>query len=85
MVEGKLIAPWAAELRSACHTATVDLNGRQLVIDMHNLTVINQEGENVVLELMNEGVMFRASGIYAKFVLANVARRAHAKLQEPIL
>ena len=32
-VEGRLISPWAAELKSACHSARTDLNSRELVID----------------------------------------------------
>jgi hypothetical protein len=40
VVEGKLIAPWAAELSTAWRNATADLNGRELVIDVKCLTAI---------------------------------------------
>jgi hypothetical protein len=33
IVEGKLIAPWAAELRNACQQASADRRGRELVIE----------------------------------------------------
>jgi hypothetical protein len=33
VVEGKLLAPWVAELRSACEKARADLRGRELVIE----------------------------------------------------
>ena len=55
IVEGKLITPWAAELRSACEDARVDLGGRELVVEMKHVTTISQEGENVVIELINAG------------------------------
>jgi hypothetical protein len=55
VVEGKLIAPWVAELRNACQEARADLRGRELVIVMKHITTISQEGENVILELINRG------------------------------
>jgi len=53
IVEGKLIAPWAAELKSACEKARADLRGRELVVEMKHITTISQEGENVIIELIN--------------------------------
>ena|SRR5215469_12672983 len=82
VLEGKLIAPWAAELRTACEKVRADLDGRELVIDMKHLTVISQEGENVLFELMNEGIKFRCQDVFAKQVLKQVARRASRNLQE---
>jgi hypothetical protein len=75
ILEGKLIAPWAAELRTVCEKARADLGSRELVIDMKHLTVISQEGENLLFELMNEGVKFRCQGVLAKQVLKQVAHR----------
>jgi hypothetical protein len=45
LVEGKLIAPWAAEPRIACERARADLRGRELVIEMKQITMISQEGK----------------------------------------
>ena len=61
VLEGKLIAPWVAELRKAFENSRADLNGRDLVIELKNLTAINQEGENLFLQLMNSGVKFRGA------------------------
>ena len=81
-VEGKLIAPWAAELRSACEESRVDLLGRELVIEMKHVTTISQEGENVILELINRGVRFRCHGVFAKHVVKELTRRANRDLRE---
>ena len=54
ILEGKLLAPWVTELRTACEKARADLQNRQLVNDLKNVTVVSQEGENALLELMNE-------------------------------
>ena len=76
IVEGKLTAPWAAELRNACQEARADLRGRELVIEMKHVTTISQEGENVILELINGGIRFRCSGVFTKHVLKDLTRRA---------
>lgn len=77
IVEGKLVWPWSAELRSECEKANTDLLGRRLVIDMRHVTAISQEGENVLSELMQKGVKFRCRGVFTRHVLKQVARRAN--------
>jgi hypothetical protein len=76
IVEGKLIAPWAAELKNACEQARADLRGRELVIEMKHISAISQEGENVILELINGGVKFRCDGVFTKHVVKELTRRA---------
>jgi hypothetical protein len=71
VVEGKLILPWAAELKSACEGARADLRGRELVIEMKLITMISQEGEDVMLGLIKSGVRFRCSGVFTKHVVKN--------------
>lgn len=77
VLEGKLVAPWAAELRTACQKAKTDLNGRELLVEVKNLTAINQAGENVLLELMKEGVKFRGFGVFTKHMLKQLASRVN--------
>jgi hypothetical protein len=82
VVEGKLIAPWAAELSSACARVTADLQGREFSIHLKNLTAISEDGENVLLELMKTGVRFRASGVFTKHVVKRLAREIQRDDQE---
>ena len=77
IVEGKLVGPWVAELRSACESVNIDPFGRKLIIDVRHLTAISQEGENVLFELIQKGVKFRCRGVFTKHVLKQVARRAN--------
>ena len=81
-VEGKLVGPWAARLKDACEVARAELHGRELVIEMKNLTAISQEGENTLLQLMKEGVKFRADGVFTKHVLRQLAWRVAGERQE---
>jgi hypothetical protein len=82
ILEGKLIAPWTAELKTVCDGARANLDGRDFVVDVKNLTMIGQEGENLLLELMNDGAKFRSDGVFTKHILRQLARRRRANLQE---
>jgi hypothetical protein len=82
VVEGRLVVPWTTELRSACETAQADLHGRELVVELKHLTAISQEGENILLDLMNRGVKVCGSGVFAKQILKQLTRRPHTNIQE---
>jgi anti-anti-sigma regulatory factor len=75
VVEGRLVAPWSDELKATYQTARSGLDGRELAIDLKNVTTISQEGENLLLELMKQGVRFRGCGVFTNEILKQVARR----------
>jgi hypothetical protein len=75
VVEGRLVAPWSDELKGACERAGSGLGGRELIIDLKNLTTIGQEGENLLLELMKQGVRCRGCGVFTNVILKQVTRR----------
>ncbi|HLJ88865.1 MAG TPA: hypothetical protein VKZ53_18745 [Candidatus Angelobacter sp.] len=76
VIEGKLIAPWADELRRAWEQAKAGLNGRELVVEVKDLTAINQAGENILLEFMKHGVNLRGYGVFTRHLLRQLARQA---------
>ena len=75
VVEGTLIGSWVAELRTTWRTASQELGGRRLVVDLSNLTVISLEGENAIFHLMKEGAEFSRGGILIRHVLKQLARK----------
>jgi len=75
VVEGTLIGSWVGELRTTWRTASQELEGRKLVIDLGNLTVISLEGEDAILDLMNEGAKFSRGGILTRHVLKQLTRK----------
>jgi len=83
VLEGKLIWPWTTELRRACEHAWKNLDGRELIIDLKNLTVISQQGEYLLAALMNEGIKVRSSGVFAKQVVRQLVRHAREQFPEP--
>ena len=64
VVEGMLVPPWSDELKAACERARSGLDGRELVIDLTNITTISRRGEELLLELMKQGVKFGGCGVY---------------------
>ena len=81
IVEGRLIAPWAAELTSAYETAKTDLAERELVVDLRSLTAISPEGEAVLLRLIREKARFLC-GLYMREVLKQLAHKTSGSFSE---
>jgi hypothetical protein len=75
VLEGELIAPWVTELKNTRKGLSVDPGGRELVIDVGNLTSISAEGENALLELMRQGARFHCRGVFAKHIVQRLLGR----------
>ena len=75
VLEGKLIAPWVAELRTAWRTANEQIGRSAVVVDLRNVTLVSQEGESALLELMSQGAKFRCSGVLTRHLIQELARR----------
>lgn len=45
------------------------------MIELRSVTCISEDGQNVLLELMKEGVTFRSSGVFRKHVMKQLARK----------
>jgi hypothetical protein len=75
VLEGKLVSPWTEEVESAWRNAQEQLEGRKLIVDLTNVTLIGRDGENTLLNLMREGARFTGCGVLTKHVLKQLARR----------
>lgn len=76
VLEGKLVSPWTAEVQSAWKDAAQQLQGRKLVIDLRNVTLISADGENTLYELMKDGAKFSCADVLTKHVLRRLARKS---------
>ena len=54
---------------------------RELIVDLRSLTAISSEGEDVLLQLMNEKVKFLC-GVYVKEVLRQLGRKRRGSLRD---
>lgn len=77
IVEGRLVPPLVSELLFIVQQQRdlADAEGRELIVDMRDLRSISQEGENVLLQLLREGIRFSVSGAFTRLVLKHVSRR----------
>ena len=82
LVEGTLIGPWIAELGTTWRNASQNLDGRKLLIDLTNVTVISHEGEGAIFDLMKKGANFSCSGVLMKHMLKELARKKPEELPQ---
>jgi hypothetical protein len=75
VVEGDLTEPWVAELGTTWRVAGRELEGRNLIIDLRNLTVISRAGEEAIFDLMKKGAKFTCGGVLTRHVLKQLARK----------
>lgn len=75
VLEGKLVPPWTMEVESAWRNAGEQLDGRKLIIDLTNVTLIGRDGENTLFELMRSGARFSSGDVLTKYMLKQLARR----------
>ena len=74
ILEGMLIEPWVAEVRRVWQGIRDAEGDRELVVDLGSVTVINPQGERVLLEMMRGGARFACRGILTKHVLRQLSR-----------
>ena len=79
VLEGKLVSPWTEEVESAWRSAREHLEGRKLVVDITNVTLISRDGENTLFNLMRDGAKFACEGVLTKHLLRQLARRCHGQ------
>jgi hypothetical protein len=79
VLEGKLISPWTAEVERTWRVAQEELQGRKLIIDLTNVTLISSDGENTLLGMMRDGARFSSGDVLTKHVLRRLARRCGGK------
>jgi len=75
VVEGNLTGPWVDELGITWRNAGRELEGRNLIIDLRNLTIISRAGEEAIFDLMKKGAKFTCGGVLTRHVLKQLARK----------
>jgi hypothetical protein len=69
---GRLAGPWVEELRSNWDQAREWSRDRRHVIDLSDVTSIDERGEALLGELRDEGAEFLARGVYTRHLLENL-------------
>ncbi len=79
---GQLAGPWVTELRSYWERTRHGVDGRRRVIDLRDVTFIDENAEGLLHEMGDEGVEFLASGVDTKDVLANLSASGERPLRK---
>jgi hypothetical protein len=79
VLEGKLVPPWTTEVESAWKTIRQQHDGKPLLIDLTNVTVISRDGEELLLRLMKDGAKFAGKGVLNRHLLRKLARLCHCE------
>ena len=75
VVEGELVSPCVGELRREWNEARVSAGCLTLIVDLRNVITIGQEGKDILLEMMSEGVRFLCRGVHNRHVLQQLAAK----------
>jgi anti-anti-sigma regulatory factor len=78
---GQLTGPWVSELRSNWERTRSESAGRKRVVDLRDVTFIDESGQRLLNEMRHHGAEFVASGVDTKDVLENLANDGNRPLR----
>jgi hypothetical protein len=69
VVQGRLVAPWVAELEKAWEKESRHGDGRRRVVDLNEVTLIDKRGEEILMAMRRAGAVLVACGLYTSHVV----------------
>jgi ABC-type transporter Mla MlaB component len=76
VLEGKLVDPWLTELEKSWDEVQRVSKPQKVQIDLKDVTMISQDGENLLFQMMREGATFNCCrGVLTKHVVQQLERR----------
>ena len=72
---GKLAGPWVQELRACWEQARVDASALVAIVDLSDVTFIDESGARLLSEMRKAGVEFLAAGVETTHLLQNLNPR----------
>jgi anti-anti-sigma regulatory factor len=81
-LHGQLSGPWVSELKSNWDRARVESQGRKRIVDLTDVTFIDECGELVLRAMRSEGAEFVAHGVDTKQVLADLDSKRKRTLRK---
>ena len=81
---GQLAGPWVQELRSFWQRTRRTVNGSHAVVDLSDVTFVDENGESLLSEMRSVGVEFVAAGIEIKYLIENLKGKDERSLRRLI-
>lgn len=78
---GQLAGPWVGELRSCWQYARRLAPRAQALVDLSDVTFIDEEGERLLSEMTKAGVEFLAGGVATRHLLENLKGKGERPLR----
>lgn len=78
---GHLAGPWVAELRTCWKRLLQTAGNSRTVVDLSDVTFIDENGEKLLSEMSSEGVDFVAAGVETIHLLKNLSARGERPLR----
>jgi anti-anti-sigma regulatory factor len=69
IVQGRLVGPWVSELRTTWKRAHKNQDNRTCIIDLNDVTFIDESGERLLRAMSKKGAQLIAKGLYVRHVL----------------
>ena len=69
ILQGRLVAVWVDELRTIWKKKPRSQSATACVIDLSDVTFIDQRGERLLRAMAKKGAQFIATGVYVKYLL----------------
>jgi anti-anti-sigma regulatory factor len=81
VLHGQLSGPWVAELQSNWEKTRSESYERKCVVDLTDVTFIDEHGERVLRVMRSEGAEFVARGVDTQQVLAELESKRRRPLR----
>ena len=78
---GQLTRPWVAELRTCWEHCRQDGVDARKVVDLSDVTFIDESGEKLLSEMRTDGAEFIAAGVETKHLLKNLKGKGERPLR----
>jgi len=75
ILQGRLVGLWVSELRRTWKKTHRPENNRPCVVDLNDVTFIDEKGVRLLRAMSKQGAQFVATGIYIKHVLQQRCER----------
>jgi ABC-type transporter Mla MlaB component len=78
---GQLTRPWVAELRACWEHRREGAVSARTVVDLNDVTFIDESGEKLLSEMVSDGAEFIATGVETKHLLKNLKGKGERPLR----
>ena len=78
---GRLMRPWVSELRASWEQGRQGEADTRAVVDLSDVTFIDESGEKLLSEMRSDGAEFIAAGVETKHLLKNLKGKGERPLR----